>query len=271
MGKSVFFWIIASASALVALFVLMSKSSSLAVRETSSFSFVASKAKEKLSKEGAAQFKPGYQRMYDMYFDGHVQARSVRLLEIGLGCGMVYGPGWSADVWATLFPVGEIWIAEWDAKCAAQHYSPSTHRWKYVTGDQGVQQDLERWVKETGGRFDYIIDDGGHASQLIYTSFCSLFENGLKPGGTYFIEDLHVASHKNWNQKGLIQSPDGNSKIKSFDMRQVLGQWVQQLTLGSDFREMKDFRPDEPFQFPILPSITRIDCQDRLCAITKKS
>jgi hypothetical protein len=41
---------------------------------------------------------------------------------------------------------------------------------KVVTGSQSNKDDLQRWIAETGGNFDVIIDDGGHTAIDIHTA-----------------------------------------------------------------------------------------------------
>ena len=55
-----------------------------------------------------------------------------------------------------------------------------------VTGDQGNIEVLERWVKESGGNFDVVVDDGGHKNSQIYNTFNVLWDE-VNPGGFYFI------------------------------------------------------------------------------------
>jgi hypothetical protein len=50
------------------------------------------------------------------------------------------------------------------------------------SGDQGNVTVLNRWIKESGGKFHVIIDDGGHRNSQIKTSFDVLFEKALLPG-----------------------------------------------------------------------------------------
>jgi hypothetical protein len=40
-----------------------------------------------------------------------------KILEIGLGCDMAYGPGASAKVWRELFPDAVVWFAEFNEEC----------------------------------------------------------------------------------------------------------------------------------------------------------
>lgn len=60
------------------------------------------------------------------------------------------------------------------------------------SGDQGNASAVEQWVVESGGDFDFVIDDGGHFNNQILTTFDILWNKALKKGGIYFIEDLQV-------------------------------------------------------------------------------
>mmetsp|Transcript_34671 Transcript_34671/g.35260 ORF Transcript_34671/g.35260 Transcript_34671/m.35260 type:complete len:165 (+) Transcript_34671:506-1000(+) len=41
----------------------------------------------------------------------------MKMLEIGLGCDMGYGPGASVKLWKALFPEADLWEAEFNGKC----------------------------------------------------------------------------------------------------------------------------------------------------------
>lgn len=93
----------------------------------------------------------------------------IKLLEIGLGCDMSYGPGRSLSLWKTVLGAhADLWEAEYDAACVkkAQENGQLTgiHA---LTGDQGDKKQLYSWVEESGGGFDVIIDDGGHRNAHI--------------------------------------------------------------------------------------------------------
>ena len=95
-----------------------------------------------------------------------------------------------------------------------------------------------------------IVDDGGHQNQQILASFTVLFQNALKPGGVYFIEDLHVNRDKRWRGSGPI-------------MLDVLHDWQESLLTRQrfNFKLIGDNLP---------PShIKSIDCMAEACAITK--
>ncbi|CAL1239907.1 hypothetical protein [Candidatus Methylocalor cossyra] len=71
---------------------------------------------------------------------------------------------------------------------------------------QGRQQDkacLDRIAREVApDGFDIIIDDASHIGQLTRISFWHLFQNHLKSGGYYVIEDWGTGYWKSW--------PDGH-------------------------------------------------------------
>lgn len=199
-----------------------------------------------------------YYTMYGIFLDGYIRHRhsigsSVKMLEIGLGCDMIYGPGISARTWRHLYPNPtkmEIWFAEYDADCvnkpSVQDELKSLHI-QAVTGDQGNITTLHDWVDITGGMFDIVIDDGGHQNKQILNSFNILFYDALAPGGLYFIEDLQVGrDYASW-------FPDGAPVIAD-----VISSWINQLLI-------KAANPT----YPIPKGINWIMCQSESCVIAK--
>lgn len=57
--------------------------------------------------------------------------------------------------------------------------------------DQSKIKDLNRLIADHGP-FDVVVDDGGHRPEQQKTSFIHLFPH-VKPGGLYFLEDIHTA------------------------------------------------------------------------------
>ena len=136
-----------------------------------------------------------YDTMYTKYFETmHLRRHVDKMLEIGLGCTMAYGAGASAALWREYLPHARIWEAEYNAECVEAHAESLRNlSISVLTGDQSDSPTLYRWIEESGGNFDVIIDDGGHSNMQQYNSFVTLFVHGLKPGGVYFLEDLLVA------------------------------------------------------------------------------
>lgn len=141
---------------------------------------------------------------------------AAKMFEIGLGCGMGYGPGASVMFWKSLFPNVTLWEADYNAACVVDSKAKGfLEGIKVVTGDQGNPSIVQGWVNKTGGHFDVVIDDGGHANKQIRTSFEVLWPH-VKAGGLYFLEDLQVGREGGWADGGVVIS----------DMVQA---WVEQL------------------------------------------
>ena len=196
-----------------------------------------------------------YNRMYDRFLSP-IRHKDLKMLEIGLGCNMSYGPGASAKIWdAFLSPNSEIWEAEVHAECVAQN-KEKLGRIKAVTGDQGDNAVLDRWLAETGGNFDFIIDDGGHRNDQILTSFAKLWP-ALKPGGYYFIEGMQVGRHAGH------QRASGGSPV----VADVLQQWSDQLLAEPGMHT--HVTPLPPRQHKIPAKVDFVYCQDEACVIGK--
>ncbi len=142
-----------------------------------------------------------YQTMYGQYLLPYYKKNSnMKMLEIGLGCDMNYGPGASATLHKLLFPLAELWEADFNAACVESSIeNGSLDGFHTLVGDQGNIDVLDQWVLKSGGNFDVIIDDGGHDNCQIWTSFLKLWPT-LKKGGLYFIEDLQVAKHAQYQK-----------------------------------------------------------------------
>lgn len=128
-----------------------------------------------------------YERMYEHRL-APLRNQNIKMLEIGLGCDMNYGPGASYYTWLEYFPNVDLYYIEYDAECAAL-WANKTSRATVFTGDQADVAFLNTFLDKTGGNFDIIIDDGGHTMNQQRVSLKHLWSS-VKPGGIYFIEDL---------------------------------------------------------------------------------
>ena len=147
-----------------------------------------------------------YHIMYGQFLlPYYSQTPGMKLLEIGLGCNMRYGPGASVAVWKKLFPHAELWEAEYDAACVEKSIAEGKlNGINALTGDQMNLTTLDEWINLSGGaNFDVVIDDGGHKQCMIWTSFLKLWPL-LKPGGLYFVEDLQVSRQHSYSD---VSSP----------------------------------------------------------------
>ena len=138
----------------------------------------------------------GYLDVYDPILAPWVD-KDIKLLELGVH------KGGSLQLWRDYFPRGII--VGIDIKLP-EHFVPGER----IQVFQGSQADT-RFLSEVADKvapegFDIIIDDASHIGALTKTAFWHLFENQLKPGGVYAIED--------WGTGYWDDFPDG----KGFDV-----------------------------------------------------
>ena len=184
----------------------------------------------------------------------------MRLFEIGLGCNMEAGPSACHYLWKHLFQGGlDLWQAEIAAQCVAlARKRGQLDGVTTLVGDQGNATTLREWRRQMGDDgFDAIIDDGGHKSSQIASSF-EWFWPIVRPGGTYFIEDMHVGYMGNYeDSNGAAVMPD---VVRTW-MAQLAGQ-LQPDAAASGARKFGGVHK--------LPDGTSfIACQTRGCAIGK--
>ena len=114
-----------------------------------------------------------------------------KVLEIGLGCGQS-NVGAGVRLWNEIFKNTQgrkldLHVMEYDGECASawlQRWSkefPHVNLWLF-TGDQSNATTLTSILREGGGEYDAIVEDGGHSMLQQQVSLRMLFP-ALKPGG----------------------------------------------------------------------------------------
>lgn len=89
-----------------------------------------------------------YQIMYGRFLlPYYAQNPTMKMLEIGLGCDMNYGPGASTALWKKLFPKADLWEAEFNADCVEKHRAEKLKGFNVLIGDQGNETVLDSWVQ----------------------------------------------------------------------------------------------------------------------------
>lgn len=168
-----------------------------------------------------------YHYMYAIFLMPLRYKANAKMLEIGLGCGMAYGAGASAKLWRRTLPNVELWEADVNEPCL-QHHKESLQEMGVHTlhGDQNSQDTLKRWLQESGGGFDAIIDDGSHRNSDIMNTFDLLWPS-IIPGGIYFIEDLHVGRATDANNPNENYEDTKGKRIVS----EVMQAWVEQMLI----------------------------------------
>jgi hypothetical protein len=132
-------------------------------------------------KAGAHRYTPHYERHLR-----HLRRRPIRLLEIGIGGDSPTWGGASLRMWRDYFPRAEIHGIDIQEKRIDE---------PRITIHRGDQSDDE-FMRNLGlrhGPFDVIIDDGSHQNAHVRASFAALFDDHLRSGGIYVIEDMATA------------------------------------------------------------------------------
>lgn len=123
--------------------------------------------------------KAGYMTVYDKLFRD-VRFEQITLFEIGIF------KGGSLKLWRDYFPSGKIVGMDINAV----DFTDDSGRVKIYQGSQDDIQLLSIIAYEQSpAGFDIIIDDASHVGSLTKLTFWHLFDNHLKAGGTYIIED----------------------------------------------------------------------------------
>ncbi|GAB5418131.1 MAG: class I SAM-dependent methyltransferase [Crocinitomicaceae bacterium] len=123
----------------------------------------------------------GFIEIYEPLFEP-IRDDSVRIFEIGILRGL------SHLMWRNYFQNGEIYGID------LKDYSEVAARDGILTyvADQSNRDDLNAFLEFSGGKFDVILDDGGHAMDHQQVSLGYLFSE-VKPGGMFIVEDVHTS------------------------------------------------------------------------------
>jgi len=125
-----------------------------------------------------------YTETYESHFKS-LRDKNLKILEIG------FGGGDSLKLWKEYFTKAEIYCIDNDLSRIDEYGYVQENRIKIFYGDQSDSSSLIESCNQMGvDQFDIIIDDGSHVDSHIMTSFHTLFETHLSPGGLYFVEDF---------------------------------------------------------------------------------
>lgn len=139
----------------------------------------------------------GYLDIYDQLFE-HLVQQPIRLLEVG-----VYRGG-SLRLWRDYFPNGQIVGVDLNIPEDLKN----EERIQVFQGSQDDGEFLHRVASQAApAGFDIIIDDASHLGSLSKQTFWHLFDQHLKPGGLYIIEDWGTGYWEDW--------PDGRAQLQS--------------------------------------------------------
>ena len=191
---------------------------------------------------------------------GPIRFDQMNFLEIGLGCGMPYGPGRSIPVWKEFLPNAIVSVLEYNEKCARPFEDKVDH---LFVGDQR-DVNFMKSIGAKGGPYDIVVDDGGHSRTMQINSLVALWPYIEKNGGIYIIEDIFT-SYMEIN--GLNDNPQQSALDLIMEMIVVLNDpsrlnkdWKTNLPQMKIHQNTKD----------ISSSVMSINCFERACALIKK-
>lgn len=150
-----------------------------------------------LEKYNTDKISSGYLARYDIFFESWIN-RPVKLLELGIHRGE------SLLLWRDYFSAGTV--TGIDIKLPS-NFEPMDRIHLYE-GSQTDTEFLSHVAHEVApDGFDIIIDDASHLGEFTRVSFWHLFENHLKPGGLYVIEDWGTGYWSDWPDGKAISYP----------------------------------------------------------------
>ncbi|KAF6808466.1 hard-surface induced protein [Colletotrichum sojae] len=204
-----------------------------------------------------------YAVLYDKYLPAF-RDTDVKMLEIGLGCGMRYGPGASYETWVKYFPQVEMNLIEFDGTCATDWGSKHPKANVFI-GDQSNAPFLHEVGREvTADRLvDILVDDGGHTMAQQRTSLVELWQY-VRPGGIYIVEDLHTSYLSGWG--------GDPTKTDHGLARQTTMQFIYELLddIMSQPAYNYHFEDIPAAKYAFSSEISSIDCMEAMCVLTKK-
>jgi hypothetical protein len=152
-------------------------------------------------------YLPVYEKLFEPLRD-----KPLALLELGVM------DGGSIRAWEAYFPNARIAGIDRDPPELSMG-----NRVRLLKGDQADIDLLARAAAEVApDGFDIIIDDCAHIGSAAKISFWYLFDNHLKPGGLYSIEDWGTGYWPTWpDGRRLVVEPDSERRMPSHDAGMV--------------------------------------------------
>jgi len=148
-------------------------------------------------KFGTDKFEHGYMP----YYEFHLPEKIRTMLEIGVAKGA------SALMWSEIFGEEELDLHIIDLFENEEFVSAKWCRNRGFVPHKGDQSDF-KFLYTITNQFDVIVEDGSHNSYDQIASFMHLFQNNLRSGGIYVVEDLHCCKQPFYRQKNRVEYQD---------------------------------------------------------------
>ena len=195
---------------------------------------------------------------YTQFYQKHLESyrdTATDVLEIGVDTGV------SIEVWLRYFNKAHIYGMDITfSPIPAQRFASfeADPRVTLFLGDQGKEEDLNKFIQENKSSYDIIIDDGGHTMLQQQITFANYFQY-LKPGGMYVIEDLHTSyisdPSRGWNYGcnetsvttlDLMRHLESGLEVKDFGTEFISVQKLNEIKSGIQWCKVeKHFDPSD--------------------------
>ncbi len=128
----------------------------------------------------------GYHRFYPIFLEKY-RDKKITMFEIGTEKHR------SLRLWEEYFPLAKIYGIDISIGYPFR-------RGEVFKGDQSDIGFLKQVIKKMGSKVEFILDDGSHKPEHQLKTFIFLFDELLKDGGVYIIEDIET----NYWKKGTL-------------------------------------------------------------------
>lgn len=118
-----------------------------------------------------------YDRFYPLFLE-RLRDKEFNMLEIGID------EMGSFKLWDEYFPKAKMWGVDILPK------ESTNEKLTIIQGDQSIPEGIEKISQLSPKDCEFIIDDGSHVAEHQIKTFHKLFQENLKPGGVYIIEDI---------------------------------------------------------------------------------
>lgn len=122
----------------------------------------------------------GYDRFYPLFLAPLKRHRKLTIVEIG------YGEGKSIPFWQILFPRAHVVCLDRDVSLVGEGF-------QVLKVDQADPAALQAAIASIRHPVHLIVDDGSHFPPHQLSSLSILFDQLLRPGGIYIVEDVETS------------------------------------------------------------------------------
>lgn len=194
----------------------------------------------------------GYHRFYPIFLD-KLRDKEITMLEIGTE------ENKSLYMWQNYFPKARIYGLDIGSELKYE-------QGEIFKGDQSDVEVLKNITGKIGQKLDFIIDDGSHVPEHQILGFNYLFNNVLKEGGVYIIEDIETSYWK----KGLLYGYIVKKGLRHEDsVIEIFKNLIDKL--NDEFIKKEDLFDDSPIEEEARNDIKLISFQYNSIIILKKS